>query len=56
MIYKPGEKCLVSGQYVIVWVATHARTGRERTVVRGEPFPPTPSAGQGYILVDPTRH
>jgi hypothetical protein len=31
-------------------------TGVERTVTKGEPFPPTPKAGQGYVLVDKTKH
>ncbi len=53
-IYRPGDICPRSGQYAIVWISTGVRTGLERTVVRGEPFPPTPSAGQGYVLVDPT--
>lgn len=29
--------------------------GPERTVVRGEPLPPTPSAGSSYTLVDHTK-
>lgn len=53
--FRPGDICEVSGQYAIVWLATGTRTGRERTVVRGEPFPPTPEAGQGFVLVDATR-
>ena len=55
-IYRPGENCPVSGQYAVVRIATGTRVGTERTVVRGEPFPPTPSAGQGFVLVDATRH
>jgi hypothetical protein len=47
--YRPGEICPRSGQYVI-----HDSTGIERTVVRGEPFPPTPSKGQSYRLADPS--
>ncbi len=54
-VYKPGEVCQVSGQYAMVWIATGTPVGHERTVVRGEVFPPTLNAGQGYILVDPTR-
>ena len=52
---KPGETCQQSGQYAVV-NEYGQRVGTERTVVRGEPFPPTPKAGQGYVLVDPTRH
>ena len=55
MIYKPGEICPVSGQYEIVWL-NGIGTGAERTVVKGEPFPPTPQSGQGYRLADRTRH
>jgi len=55
-IYRPGEICPQSGQYAIVWIATGTRAGNERTVVRGEPFPPTPQNGQGYVLVDATLH
>ena len=48
--YKPGEKAPTSGQF------KNTKTKREVTVVRGEPFPPTPKKGQNYILVDPTKH
>lgn len=54
-IYKPGDTCPRSGQYAIVWANTGTRTGSERTVVKGEPFPPTPQSGQGYVLADATR-
>lgn len=47
---KPGEKAPVSGQY------QNPVTKTEVTVVKGEPMPPTPSKGQGYKLVDPTKH
>lgn len=52
---KPGEKVPRSGQAEIVG-PRGGRTGVERTVVRGEPFPPTPKKGQGYVIVDPTKH
>lgn len=52
--YRPGQEAPISGQYEIV-DANGRRTGRERTVVRGEPLPPTPSRGQKYCLADPTR-
>lgn len=55
MAYKSGQKAQRSGQYEIVG-PRGGRTGEERTVTRNEPFPPTPKKGQGYILVDPTRH
>jgi len=53
--YKPGQRAPRSGQYEIVG-PRGGGTGKERTVTRREPFPPTPKRGQRYILVDPTRH
>lgn len=52
---RPGESAPRSGQYVQVG-PRGGRTGSERTVTRGEPLPPTPKAGMGYVLVDPTKH
>lgn len=52
---KPGQKVPRSGQAEIVG-PRGGRTGVERTVVKGEPFPPTPKQGQGYVIVDPTKH
>ncbi|GHG61534.1 hypothetical protein GCM10010919_06090 [Alishewanella longhuensis] len=52
---KPGQGAPRSGQYEIVG-PRGGRTGEERTIVRGEPMPPTPTSGQGYILVDPTKN
>ena len=51
----PGEKASQSGQYEITG-PRGGGTGKERTVTRGEPLPPTPEAGQKYRLVDPTKH
>jgi len=48
--YRPGEIAPTSGQY------RNTSTGYEVTVTAGEPFPPTPQAGQVYVLVDRTRH
>ena len=31
-------------------------TGKERTITKGEKFPPTPEPGQGFVLVDKTKH
>jgi hypothetical protein len=53
--YRPGEKAPQSGQYVIVGPGK-GRIGKERTVTKNEPFPPTPKQGQEYVLVDPTKH
>ena len=51
--YKPGQTAPKSGQYQIR--GSRGRKGPERTVVRGEPLPPTPSRGSTYTLVDPTK-
>jgi len=50
---KPGQEAPVSGQYQII--GPRGGQGPERTVVRGEPLPPTPSSGSTYTLVDPTK-
>lgn len=52
---KPGSTAPLSGQYEIVG-PRGGRTGKERTIVRGEPLPPTPNAGQGYRIADPTKN
>ncbi|WP_017004915.1 hypothetical protein [Enterovibrio norvegicus] len=54
-IAKSGEKAKKSGQYEIIGPRGGA-TGQERTVVKGEPMPPTPKKGQKYKLIDPTKH
>ena len=54
-VFRPGEKSPRSGQYEIIG-RQGGLTGEERTVVKKEPFPPTPKKGQGYKLVDPTKH
>ena len=52
---KSGEKAKTSGQYGIVG-PRGGKTGKEVTVVKGEPFPQTPKPGQTFILVDKTKH
>lgn len=52
---KPGEKADRSGQYGIIG-PRGGRTNEERTVVKGETFPPTPKSGQRYVMNDPTRN
>ena len=47
---KPGSPAPQSGQY------QNPKTGYEVTGVQGKPLPPTPRPGQGYVLVDPTKH
>jgi hypothetical protein len=52
---KPGHKAPVSGQYGII-DKDGRDTGIERTVVRGEPLPPTPQKEQTFVLKDRTKH
>ena len=52
---KPGQKATHSGQYTIVG-PRGGNTGKERTVVKGEPLPPTPKPGQTYTLTDPSKN
>lgn len=52
---RPGEIAKDSGQYEIIG-PRGGKTGEERTVTKGEPLPPTPKPGQGYRLVDKTKH
>lgn len=53
--YRPGQKAPRSGQYEIIG-PRGGRTGKERTIVRDEPMPPTLKKGQEYVIVDPTKH
>ena len=53
--YKPGEKAPFSGQYEIIG-PRGGRTGKERTIVRGEPFPPTPGEKHSYVITDRTKN
>lgn len=55
MTLKPGKIALRSGQYAHL-NRDGKSTGREVTVTRGEPLPPTPKKYQSYRLVDKTRH
>jgi hypothetical protein len=50
----PGTTAPRSGQYQER--GPRGGTGREVTVVRGEPLPPTTKPGSSYTLVDPTRN
>lgn len=54
-LYKPGEKVPRSGQTEIVGPRGGKTSEGERTVVKGEPFPPTPKPGQKHKIVDPTK-
>ena len=51
---KPGSIAPTSGQYEMV-SSSGRPTNVERTVVRGEPLPPTLRAGQSYRLADATK-
>ncbi len=51
----PGSRAPVSGQYGIVG-PRGGDTGKERTVVKGEPLPPTPKQGQAYVINDRTKN
>ena len=52
---RPGAKAPASAQYEIR--GPHGgHTGEERTVVRGEPLPPTPKPGQKYTIADRTKN
>jgi len=52
---KPGNKAPASGQYGIV--GPHGgKTGKEVTVVKKEPMPPTPKPGQTFVMNDPTKN
>jgi len=53
--YKPGQISPASAQAGIVG-PRGGKTGVERTVVRGEPFPPTPNKGQQCTITDRTRN
>jgi hypothetical protein len=53
--HKSGEIAKTSGQYPIVG-PRGGKSGEERTVVKGEPFPPTPKSGQAFGKPDKTKH
>ncbi|MCK9457834.1 MAG: YjzC family protein [Candidatus Riflebacteria bacterium] len=52
---KPGQAAPRSGQYAVVG-PRGGNTGREVTVTKGEPMPPTQKPGQTYTLADPTKN
>jgi hypothetical protein len=53
--FKPGTPAPASAQYGIRG-QRGGNTGEERTVVRGEPLPPTPKPGQTYVINDRTKN
>ena len=55
MPLKPGTKAPASGQYGVIG-PRGGKINHEVTVVKGEPMPPTPKAGQRYVLNDRTNN
>ena len=53
--FRPGQTAPRSGQHGVVG-PRGGKTGREVTVPKGHPFPPTQKPGSGYRLVDPTKN
>ena len=51
---RPGNTAPKSGQYQ--QIGPRGGAGKEVTVVKGEPLPPTPTPGSTYKLVDPTNN
>lgn len=51
---KPGQPAPRSGEWQII--GPRGGKGDERTVVRGEPLPPTPLPNSTYRLVRPARN
>jgi hypothetical protein len=51
---KPGQRAPASGQYR--QVGPRGATGKEVTVVKREPMPPTDKRGTTYKLVDRTKN
>ena len=52
---KPGQVTPTSGQYGVVG-PRGGKPNTEITAVEGKKLPPTPKPGQGYVLVDKTKH
>ena len=51
---RPGQKAGRSGQYQ--QIGPRGGLGKEVTVTRGEPLPPTPRRGMTYNLIDPAKN
>ncbi len=52
---KPGQKSDISGQYELEG-PKGGRLGREATIIKHKPAPPTPGPGMKWALVDKTKH
>lgn len=55
-LFTPGTPAPGSGQYRIVGPRGGDAGGAERTSTQGKPLPPTPTSGQRYEFVDPSRN
>ena len=56
-IFKPGEHCEHSGIYRMVdEKGKHLKPNVERTVIKGEPFPPSDAHGHGFVLARAAKH
>lgn len=53
---RPGTPAPQSGQYIPVGPRGGRIGNTEVTSTQGNPLPPRPVSGQGYRLVDPTKH
>jgi len=53
---KSGTPAPASGQYRPVGPRGGFAGNSEITAVQGKPLPPTQQPGQGFVLVDRTRH
>jgi hypothetical protein len=52
---KSGNIAKTSGQYALTG-PRGGYTGKERTVTKGEPLPPTPKKNMKFVLVDITQN
>jgi len=52
---KPGQPAPASGQYTLVGPRGGDK-GKEVTIVKGKPAPPTEQSGQKWQLTDPTKN
>lgn len=53
---KPGTPAPASGQYIQVGPRGGYTGPDEVTAIQGKPMPPTDQPGQGWQIVDPTKH
>ena len=53
--YKPGQNAPTSGQYGVVG-SNGGKTVTEVTVAKGGTLLPTPKPGQGFVLINKTKH